>query len=171
MSRLLAAALGASLLLAAPAHAQGPALDDVALMAFDACTLVPMGVPIAKSAAGLGFSPSTQAPDRYVKTMGARSLQIRLTTAPRAEGGVVRTCSVGVWGRLDSNSRVTSVVTTRARAEGYTVPPAQPGPRGGTEVVMKKGLGASARGMQLSINDTIDPGKGAGVVLVFGWNE
>jgi len=171
MFRLLTAILAIT---AVPVVGQARAqpLDDVVIAAFDACLAMPSGAAISPAATRLGFSPSAVAPDRYVKTMGSRSVQIRLSSEPTSGGRTMRTCSVGIWGGLDDNARMTRVLMTRAKADGYRVPAAmRPAPRGGTEIMMGIGAGDAERGIQFSINDTIDPAKGAGTVLVHGWTE
>ncbi|MES2034925.1 MAG: hypothetical protein V4466_12180, partial [Pseudomonadota bacterium] len=94
MTRLLIATLAAAAAFASQAHAQS--LDDVALAAFDGCLAMPSGASIAEAAARLGFTPSALAPDRYIKPIGTRQLQIRVASEPTSGGRSMRTCSVGV---------------------------------------------------------------------------
>jgi hypothetical protein len=170
MFRLLIAALALSAAVAGPARAQ--AFDDEALAAVDACLAMTDGAPIGPAAARLGFTPSALAPDRYVKAIGARQLQIRLTREPTTRGRTMRTCGVGVWGGLDDEARATRILTTRARTEGYRVPAAAaPALHGGVEIMMRRGTGDAERGIQVSVNPAIDPARGAGTVVVYGWTE
>lgn len=164
---LLAAFL--ALATATPAFAQSRP-EDAALSALDSCYAIRKGASPASVAASQGFSPSPKGPDRWMKTVGAVQIQLRMTHSPASNGQMLHLCSIGVWGRLMSPLTLQVKLIGRATQEGYPIGEAKPRAEGGTVQVMSRETATSLEGITLIMNEAADPAKAANYMIVLAWS-